>query len=149
MYLSIHPGTHFPTDLPTYLPIYLSIYPSIHPSIHPPTHPSTHPPTYPPTYLFIYLLLYSPCGPWPLFQFLSLYRVSRTLWTGDKPVARPLPTHRATLTQNKCRQTSMPRVGFEPTIPVFERAKKFQPYTARSLWSAYNIYFSLNKNKSR
>jgi hypothetical protein len=26
-------------------------------------------------------------------------------------------------TQNKRTQTSMPRVGLEPTIPVFERAK--------------------------
>jgi hypothetical protein len=29
----------------------------------------------------------------------------------------------ATYTQNKRTQTSMPRVGFEPTIPVFELAK--------------------------
>jgi hypothetical protein len=42
---------------------------------------------------------------------------------GDKPVARPLPKHRATQTQNKRTQTSMPRAGFEPTIPAFERAK--------------------------
>jgi hypothetical protein len=28
------------------------------------------------------------------------------------------------ITQNKRMQTSMPRVGFEPTIPAFERAKK-------------------------
>jgi hypothetical protein len=33
--------------------------------------------------------------------------------------------HRTTQTQNKSRQTSMPLVGFEPTIPVFERAKAF------------------------
>jgi hypothetical protein len=31
--------------------------------------------------------------------------------------------HRTTQTQNNLTQTSMPRVGFEPTIPVFERAK--------------------------
>jgi hypothetical protein len=31
--------------------------------------------------------------------------------------------HRTTQTQNKRRQTSMPLVGFELTIPVFERAK--------------------------
>jgi hypothetical protein len=30
-----------------------------------------------------------------------------------------------TQTQNKRKQTSMPRVGFEPTIPVFDRAKTF------------------------
>jgi hypothetical protein len=31
--------------------------------------------------------------------------------------------HRTTQTQNKGKQTSMPRVEFEPTIRVFERAK--------------------------
>jgi hypothetical protein len=70
----------------------------------------------------IYLWLYSPCGPWPLFQFLNLYTVGRTPWTVDQPAARPLPTHRKTRTQNKCTQTSMSRVGFEPTVQVFERS---------------------------
>jgi hypothetical protein len=42
---------------------------------------------------------------------------------GDQPVARPLPTHGTTQTQNKHTQTSMPGVGFEPTTPVFEREK--------------------------
>jgi hypothetical protein len=32
--------------------------------------------------------------------------------------------HRITQTQNKGTQTSMPRMGFEPTVPVFEWAKK-------------------------
>jgi hypothetical protein len=41
----------------------------------------------------ISLWLYSPNGSWPLFHFLNLYAVSRTPWTGDQPVARPLPTH--------------------------------------------------------
>jgi hypothetical protein len=66
---------------------------------------------------FFYLWLCSPCGPWPLFQFLNLYTVGRTLWMGDQPIARTLPT------QNKCTQTSMPQVGFEPMIPLFEWAK--------------------------
>jgi hypothetical protein len=62
-------------------------------------------------------------GPWPLFQFRNLfYTDDRTPWTGNQPVARPLPTHR-TQTQNKRTQTSMPLVGFEPTIPAFEREK--------------------------
>jgi hypothetical protein len=74
-------------------------------------------------YLSTYLWLYSPCEPLPLFQFHNLYKVGGTPWTVDQPVARPLPTHRTTQTQNKRTQTSMPRVGFEPTIPVFERAK--------------------------
>jgi hypothetical protein len=42
---------------------------------------------------------------------------------GDQPVARPLPTHKTTQIQNKSTQTSMLLVGFEPTMPVFERAK--------------------------
>jgi hypothetical protein len=41
----------------------------------------------------------------------------------DQPVARPLPTHRTTQAQNKHKQTSMPPVGFEPTIAVFEWSK--------------------------
>jgi hypothetical protein len=28
------------------------------------------------------------------FSLLILYTVSRTPWTGDQPVAKPLPTHR-------------------------------------------------------
>jgi hypothetical protein len=52
-------------------------------------------------------------------QFLNHSTVGRTPWTRDQPVARPLSTQ----TQNKRRQTSIPWVGFEPTIPVFERAK--------------------------
>jgi hypothetical protein len=53
------------------------------------------------------------------FSFLILYTVGKTPWTGDQTVVRPLPTHRTTQTQNK----RTPWVGFEPTIPVFERAK--------------------------
>jgi hypothetical protein len=49
-------------------------------------------------YLCVYLWLYSPCGPWPLFQFLNLYKVGSTRWKGDQPVVRPLPTHRTAQT---------------------------------------------------
>jgi hypothetical protein len=62
-------------------------------------------------------------GAWPLFQFLDFYTVGRTPWTGNKPVARPLRIQRAAQTQNKSTQTSMPPMGFEPTIPVFEWEK--------------------------
>jgi hypothetical protein len=41
----------------------------------------------------------------------------------DPSVARPLLAHRTTQTQNKRTQTSMPEVGFELTISVFERVK--------------------------
>jgi hypothetical protein len=75
-------------------------------------------------YLSVYLWLYSPllklgrC-----FSFFIFYKVGRTPWTGDQPVARPLTAHRTAQTQNKGTQTSMRHVGFEPTIPVFEREK--------------------------
>jgi hypothetical protein len=48
------------------------------------------------------------------FSLLIIYTVGRTPWTGEQPVARPLPTHRTTQTQNKLTQTSMPWVGFYP-----------------------------------
>jgi hypothetical protein len=52
------------------------------------------------------------------FSLLISYTDGRTPWTGDQPVARPLPTHRTTQTQ-----ISMPLNEFEATISVFERAK--------------------------
>jgi hypothetical protein len=61
-----------------------------------------------------------PFGPWRFFSFLVLYTVGRTPWTGVQLVARQLPTHRMTQTQNKRTQTSMPHVGFDHTTPVFE-----------------------------
>jgi hypothetical protein len=57
------------------------------------------------------------------FSFLIFYTVGRTPWTGDRPVAGPLSAHGPAQMQNKFTQTSMPQVGFEPTIAVFERAK--------------------------
>jgi hypothetical protein len=93
--------------------VHPSIQPSVHPSIRPSIHPSIHP-THP--------SLYSPCGSWPLFHFLNLYTVCRTPWMGDQPVVTPIPTPRTTHTENKHTQTPMPLVGFEPMIPVFERA---------------------------
>jgi hypothetical protein len=96
IYLSIY--------LPDWLSIYLSIYPSIY---------------------LQYLWLYSHLLDLGRFsRFLIFYRVGRTPWTEDQPFARPLPEHIGQpQTHNKRIQTSMPRVGFEPMIPVFERAK--------------------------
>jgi hypothetical protein len=51
-----------------------------------------------------------------------LIHTGRTPWTGNQPVTRPLTNTE----QHKHRiniQTSMPRVGFEPTISAFERSK--------------------------
>jgi hypothetical protein len=64
---SIHSSTHTPIHPSIFLSVCLSVRPSVHPSI--------------------YLRLYSPCGPWPLFQFVNLYTVGRTPWMGNQPVA--------------------------------------------------------------
>jgi hypothetical protein len=52
-------------------------------------------------YLSIYLSIHS-FGPWPLFQFLNSCKIGRTLWAGDQPVARPLPTHRINAHRHPC-----------------------------------------------
>jgi hypothetical protein len=59
-----------------------------------------------------------------LFSFLILRESVGLLGLGISSLqGRYL--HRTAQTQNKRRQTSMPWVGFEPTIPVFQRAKTF------------------------
>jgi hypothetical protein len=63
---------------------------------------------------------------WALAAFsvsCSYTQVSMTPWTGDQPIARPLPTHRTAQTQNKRTQSYMSRVGFKPMIPAFEQVK--------------------------
>jgi hypothetical protein len=57
------------------------------------------------------------------FQFRNLYTISRSAWTGDQPVIRPLPTHRTTQAQNESTKTYMLQEGLKPTIPVLERVK--------------------------
>jgi hypothetical protein len=76
-------------------------------------------------YLYIYIWLYIPLlNLGRFFSFLILYTVGGFPWTGDQPVARLLLESRITQTQNKRTQTSMPWVGFEPTIPALQRATK-------------------------
>jgi hypothetical protein len=61
------------------------------------------------------LLLYRPLlGLGRFISFLILYRVGSIPWTGDQPVARPLPTHITTQTQNKCTQYRHPRIEWDP-----------------------------------
>jgi hypothetical protein len=65
--------------------------------------------------------------PWSMasdFQFHDHFTDGRTPWTSDQLIARPLPKHGTTQTQNKHihYETSMPCVGFETTMPVSERA---------------------------
>jgi uncharacterized protein YraI len=82
---------------------------------------------------WIFSYCHSKVGPWFLiFQFYDNFTDGRTPWTSDHLVARPLPKHRTTQTQNKhTYQTSVPCVGFEPTILASERAKTVRGYRDR------------------
>jgi hypothetical protein len=78
-------------------------------------------------YLFIhsltYLWVYSPLlDLGRFFSFLIFYTVGRTLSTGVSP-SQGRYLHTGQHKQNKRTQTSMSQMGFQPTIPVFERAK--------------------------
>jgi fatty acid desaturase len=56
--------------------------------------------------LLLLFWLYSPLlGLGRFFSFLILYTVGMTPWTGDQPVARPLPAHRTTTTQTQSKRT--------------------------------------------
>jgi hypothetical protein len=64
------------------------------------------------------------------FCFLILYTVGRTSQRGDKPVARPLPTHRTTYTQNKSSQTSTAVSGarvYDPSFRANEDSSCLRP----------------------
>jgi hypothetical protein len=54
------------------------------------------------------------------------YTVGRTPWTGDRPCCKTATYTGQHKHGKNRRQTSMPRVRFEPTIPVLERAKTFR-----------------------
>jgi hypothetical protein len=66
--------------------------------------------------------------PWLFIQFPTLfYTDGRTPWTVDQP----------TYTQhNRNAQTSITRVGFELTIPVFNQAMEVHALDSRPLGSA-------------
>jgi hypothetical protein len=94
---------------------------------------------YLPLSLYLYLPIYGftvLCWALAACQFLNLYTGVRAPRTGDQPVARSLPAHRTTQTQNKRTQTYMPPVGFEPTVLVYKLAKTVYalggPYTYES-----------------
>jgi hypothetical protein len=80
---------------------------------------------------FIPLWLYSPLNLGCFLSILILNTSGGTPWTGDQPVAMLLPTHRKHK-QSKHTETSNPRVGFESTTPVFQRANTGQKLIALS-----------------
>jgi hypothetical protein len=64
-------------------------------------------------------------GPWQIFQFRNPIQCRQDSLDGGsarRKVARYLHAG-----QHKHKQTYFPRVGFEPTTPVFEGAKTVPP----------------------
>jgi hypothetical protein len=81
------------------------------------------------------------------FQFPNLHTFGKTPWTGDQPVARPLPARRTTQTQNKRTQISMPQLGLELMISVFEQAKTVHALDrAAPVIGGNTIYQVINKS---
>jgi hypothetical protein len=71
--------------------------------------------------LLHFLLGFLACSYHPVLS--NLYTVGRTPRTGDQPYLKAA-TH--TGQHKHRRKTFMPRVGLEPTTPLFERAKIFR-----------------------
>jgi hypothetical protein len=85
-------------------------------------------------------------GPRPLIQFRNhFFTDGRTPWTSDQPVARLLPKHRTSQTQNKRTQSSMPLVGFEPTIPASEWAKTVHALDCATTVTGFPSLYVLRK----
>jgi hypothetical protein len=97
--------------------------------------------------IYEYLSIYGCTALVDLGRFFSflIFTASRSPWTEDQPVERPLPTHRTTQTQNRCTQASMSRVGFEPTIPMFEGAKTVHALDRAAITIA-RLKFTLSNN---
>jgi hypothetical protein len=60
-----------------------------------------------------------------LFRFASVSLVGRTPWAGGSAGSKADTYTVHQKQKKKHRQTSMPRVEFETTIPVFKREKEF------------------------
>jgi hypothetical protein len=67
-----------------------------------------------------FLMTLQPLWALAAFQSPDLFTIGTSPWMSDQLVARPLPKHRI---NTYTHQTSMPWVGFEPTITASEQAK--------------------------
>jgi hypothetical protein len=75
-------------------------------------------------------------GPWPLVQFRNLFSTDgMTPLTGDQPVARLLPTHRTTETQNKrTHRHSCLEWDLNPRSQRSRERRQFMQQIARPPW---------------
>jgi hypothetical protein len=78
------------------------------------------------------------------FRFLILYTAGRTPWTGDQPVARPLPTQRTTQTENKRTQYRHPYLKWDSN-PRFQRSSERRQFI--SLYLTYRGYKCLERTR--
>jgi hypothetical protein len=111
-----------------YLSIYLSIYLSLRPSVRPPVSPSIHPSIHASIHASIHPPIHPCCSHlehrasvkrFVSLQFLNLRQSVGLLRRGISPTqGRYLHKH---------RQTSMPRVALETTIPAFEGRRHIMP----------------------
>jgi hypothetical protein len=82
---------------------------------------------------YFFLLALQP--PWALafsFIFIIIFTDGRTPWTSDQLVARPLPTHRTTQTQNKHIHTPNIHVlsgirTYDPSVRASEDSSRLRP----------------------
>jgi hypothetical protein len=90
-------------------------------------------------------------GPGFFFNFVIFFfnTVGRTSWTSDHSVARPLPKHRSTQTQNKRthRHPCLERDS-KPRSQCSSERRQFIPQTVGPLWSALSsIPNSISENE--
>jgi hypothetical protein len=85
---------------------------------------------------FSFLMPFSGVG----FSFYLWHLVGLLGW-GISPAPRPLPTQDNTNTENR-RHTSMPRAGFEPVIPLFERPKTVIDLDRASIETIYRKWIT-------
>jgi hypothetical protein len=94
-------------------------------------------------YLSIYLIylsvaLQSFVGPWPLFQFL--YPLTQSVGLLGRGIS---PSQDRYLRTEQRKQISLPEVGFEPTIPLFERTKTVHAFDRAATVIGISVYYGV------
>jgi hypothetical protein len=104
-----------------------------------------------PSSLPVYLWLYrSLLGLGRFFSFLILHTVGGTLWTGDQPVVRPLPTNRTTQTQTKRThihalsgiRTHDPNFRASEDCPCTGLRSHYDRHQLTNLWFILSLFIS-------
>jgi hypothetical protein len=84
---------------------------------------------------YIYFSLYGSTALVDLGRFLSFLIYTQSIGLLERGISpsQGRYLHKEQHKQNKHTQKSLPRVGFEPTIPVIERAKAFDALDRASI----------------